>query len=96
MSAILLCATSAFAISLASRDVATEEATKVPVIGFYGQFSISTRQSRPFGHSWNGPDDRGDAVIDIFRVDNGSTVKHWDVIQRLLAKAANDDTMFWL
>lgn len=50
----------------------------------------------PFGHSWNGPDDRGDAVIDIFRVDNGSIVKHWDVIQRLLAKAADDDTMFWL
>lgn len=27
------------------------------------------------------PDDRGTAVVDIFRIENGLIVEHWDVIQ---------------
>lgn len=40
---------------------------------------------------------RGDktiSVIDIFRVDGGKAVEHWDVIQEVPAKSANDHPMF--
>jgi predicted SnoaL-like aldol condensation-catalyzing enzyme len=40
------------------------------------------------------PADHGRAVVDIFRVENGKIVEHWDVIQDVLIKAANDNTMF--
>ncbi len=45
-------------------------------------------------HSTNGPDDRGQAVVDIFRVTDGKIVEHWDVIQSVPEKSANDNTMF--
>lgn len=45
-------------------------------------------------HSTNGAEDRGQAVIDIFRVENGRLVEHWDVIQDVLEDAANDNSMF--
>jgi predicted SnoaL-like aldol condensation-catalyzing enzyme len=34
------------------------------------------------------------SVIDIFRVDGGKVVEHWDVIQEVPAKSANDHPMF--
>lgn len=45
-------------------------------------------------HSVENADDRGQAVVDIFRVENGVIAEHWDVIQAVPETSANDNTMF--
>ncbi len=45
-------------------------------------------------HFKRAPDDRGSAVVDIFRVQDGYLVEHWDVIQPVPEEALNDNTMF--
>jgi predicted SnoaL-like aldol condensation-catalyzing enzyme len=40
------------------------------------------------------PGDRGMAVADFWRVADGKIVEHWDVIQDVPEKSANDNTMF--
>ena len=40
------------------------------------------------------PEDRGFAVVDIFRFEKGKVVEHWDVLQAIPEKSANDNTMF--
>ena len=39
------------------------------------------------------PDDRGDAVVDIFRFENEKIVEHWDVTQSIPEKLAHDNGM---
>jgi predicted SnoaL-like aldol condensation-catalyzing enzyme len=39
------------------------------------------------------PDDRGSAVVDIFRVEDGKVAEHWDVVQPIPEDSANDNGM---
>ena len=40
------------------------------------------------------PEDRGVAVVDIFRVEDGKLVEHWDVMQPVPPQTANKNGMF--
>lgn len=45
-------------------------------------------------HSTRGDDTPGRAIVDIFRIENGKVVEHWDVIQDVPAQPANQNGMF--
>ncbi len=45
-------------------------------------------------HAVREPNTAGSAIVDIFRLENGKIVEHWDVIQPVPEKAANNNGMF--
>jgi predicted SnoaL-like aldol condensation-catalyzing enzyme len=45
-------------------------------------------------HSVREPESLGRAVVDIFKVENGKIVEHWDVIQDIPEKPMNTNGMF--
>ena len=45
-------------------------------------------------HAVRVPGTRGSAIVDIFRLENGKVVEHWDVIQEIPEKTANGNGMF--
>ena len=81
-----------------------KEAFKIAVAGFLKEFPESSAEIKHIvaeknyvfihNHIKLNPQDRGQAAVDIFRVENGKIVEHWDVIQDIPEKSENGNAMF--
>ncbi|MBC3767184.1 nuclear transport factor 2 family protein [Neptunicella marina] len=45
-------------------------------------------------HVQRSPEDKGNAVVNIFRMQNGKFAEHWNVVQAVPDTAKNNNTMF--
>ena len=45
-------------------------------------------------HAVREPNTLGSAIVDIFKLERGKVVEHWDVVQPVPEKAANNNGMF--
>ena len=81
---------------------------KEPFVSYFTQFFKDNPEARTkvvrsaadgdlvwlHNHSMQNAEDRGEAIVDIFRVEDGRIVEHWDVIQPVPETSANENTMF--
>ena len=69
----------------ASQPNAIREVQRIIVEGNLAVVHLRVRQN---------PQDRGVAIVDILRLENGMIVEHWDVIQAVPERSANPHPMF--
>ena len=50
--------------------------------------------SRYIKHTADRASGKGQAVVDIFRLEHGKIVEHWDVVQEISAETAHDNPIF--